>query len=145
MEARNPRYRERVEMTFHRANFLLDLGVRLVHMGPGWAVTELDVLDRHLQQNGFVHAGVQATMADHTAGCAAVSLIGAEEHVLTVEFKVNFLRAAGGKRLRCRSTVLRPGKTLSVVESEVFGADETRDVLVSKATVTLAVLTGAGW
>jgi len=145
MEARNPNYRERVETIFNRANFLRDLGVRLVDMGPGWALTELDVQERHLQQNGFVHAGVQATMADHTAGCAAASLIGADEYVLTVEFKVNFLRAANGNLLRCRSTVLRPGKTLSVCESEVLANAGSGDVLVSKATVTLAVLAGAGW
>jgi uncharacterized protein (TIGR00369 family) len=145
MEVRNPKYRERVALIFNRANFLRDLGVRLGDIGPGWAVTELDVQERHLQQNGFVHAGVQATMADHTAGCAAASMIGPDEYVMTVEFKVNFLRPAAAGRLRCKAAVLKPGKTLSVVESEVYAPGADGEVLASKATVTLAVLTGAGW
>ena len=35
-----------------------------------------------------MHAGILSTMADHTAGTAASTLIGLHQSVLTVEFKV---------------------------------------------------------
>ena len=101
----------------------------------------LDVAPRHLQQDRFIHAGVAATMGDHTAGGAAGTLVKPEETVLTVEFKINLLRPAVGQRLRCRAEVLRQGRTLSVVESAVFAQDGAAEALVAKLMVTLAVVT----
>jgi uncharacterized protein (TIGR00369 family) len=85
-----------------------------------------------------VHAGVQATVADHTAGGAAGTVARPGDLVLSVEFKINLLRPAVGDRLRCRATVLRQGKTITVAESEVFAASDGQEKLVAKATVTLA-------
>jgi len=57
-----------------------------------------------------------------------------------VEFKINLLRPAKGESLRCRAKVLKPGKTISVAESEVYAVADGKETLVSKATITLAVL-----
>lgn len=76
-------------------------------------------------------------MADHTAGCAAATLVRPNEMVLSAEFKINLLRPALGNRLRCRATVLKPGKTLIVAESEVYAVREGVEKLTAKATVTL--------
>ena len=56
---------------FAEAPFIAELGYDLVRIEPGFAETRLAVEPRHCQHHGFVHAGVQATMADHSAGCAA--------------------------------------------------------------------------
>ncbi len=93
-----------------------------------------------LQQDGFVHAGAQATMADHTAGGAAATLIEPDHMILTAEFKINLLRAAKGERLTCRAKVLKPGSRLIIVESEVQCEDEGTSKLVSKTTVSIAVV-----
>ena len=63
----NPQYEEATKQVFERAAFVADVasaGGDCSRHGE----TELDVLPRHYQQTGFVHAGVQATMADQTAG-----------------------------------------------------------------------------
>jgi uncharacterized protein (TIGR00369 family) len=132
--------REELERVFYAAPFVASLGIRLVTIGSGICETELDVEPRHLQQNGFVHAGVQATMADHTAGGAAATLIEPGHMVLTVEFKINLLRAAKGERLTCQSKVLKPGSQLIVVESEVLCDNEGTSKLVSKTTASIAVV-----
>ncbi len=142
MQVRNPEYKSVITQLFDQAAFVGEVGIQLVDLGPGWSETELIVKPKHLQQNAFIHAGVQATMADHTAGGAASTLIGEDEFVLTVEFKVNFLRAAQGERLRCRAEVLKPGRAFTVVESEVFALAEDKSAMVAKAMVTLAVLEG---
>lgn len=108
--------------------------------GAGLCESELLLEDRHRQQNGFAHAGVVATMADHTAGAAAVTELPSGIGVLTVEFKVNLLRPGGGNRLRCVSKALKVGKTLAVCESEVFARDGEVEKLIAKAMVTLAVV-----
>jgi uncharacterized protein (TIGR00369 family) len=152
MELQNPDFAAAVQGLFCRAPFITDLGLRLDSFAPGWCETVLEVEPRHLQQDGWIHAGVQATVADHTAGAAGISLVPAGHTVVTAEFKVNLLRPASGAVLRCRSQVLRPGRRLIVVESEIFcpGRPESArgltaerpdgSLLTAKATVTLAVV-----
>lgn len=140
MEPRNPEYARQVADIFRQAAFIVDVGYELASVQPGRVETRLVVRPRHLQQDGVIHMGVQATMADHTGGSAAGSLISAEQMVLTTGFTMNLLQAAVGEELRCRAQVLRAGRTLSVVESEVFAVSRGEETLVSKATVTLAVL-----
>jgi uncharacterized protein (TIGR00369 family) len=143
MKPRTPDFPGKVREIFHRAAFIDDLGIRLEDLGEGWCESALEVTPKHRQQDGYVHAGVQATIADHTAGGAAGTLAAEGELVLTVEFKINFLRPALGERLRCRATVLRHGKTLTVAESEVYAQRDGNEKLVAKATVTLALVPAA--
>jgi uncharacterized protein (TIGR00369 family) len=131
---------EEVNRIFTSAPFATDLGLRLESVGPGECTAVLPLERRHLQQDGFVHAGVQAAMADHTAGGAAASLLRKGQYVLSAEFKINLLRAAKGERLICRSRVLKAGAQLTVAESEVFCVASGEERLVSKTTVTLAVI-----
>lgn len=98
--------------------------------------TSLVVQERMRQQHGFVHGGVIATIADHTAGGAARSASGTKD-VLTVEFKINYLRPAQGERLRCVGTVLRAGKIAVVAESLVYCSQPEEEQLVAKLTETL--------
>ena len=127
-----------VRAMFAKANFINALGVAVTALGPGRCETELVVRPDHLQQDGFVHAGVQASLADHTAGGAAGMALEEGEAVLSIEFKINLLRPAVGQKLRAVAAVLRAGKTVVVTEAEVFSVEEGGEKLCSKATVTLA-------
>ena len=99
--------------------------------------SRLEVKPEHRQQDGFVHAGVMAAMADHTAGYAGFTVIPDTQQILTIEFKITFLRPAGGEQLLCRSRILRPGRQVLVAESEVFDQTEGEEKLAAKAQVTL--------
>jgi uncharacterized protein (TIGR00369 family) len=129
-----------MEEIFSQAPFIQSLGIRLGDLGVGWCETSLALEPRHLQQNGFVHAGVVATMADHTAGASAGSLAPEGKAVLTIEYKINLLRPGTGQALRCRAQVLRPGKRILVAESDVFATDGGVEKHIAKALVTLAVV-----
>lgn len=91
----------------------------------------------HSQQDGFVHAGVIATMADHTAGYAAYTKVSEAFRILTIEFKINFFKPAVGERIICRSKVVNNGRKIKVSESEVFAISDGQEKLVAKALVTL--------
>ncbi|MFC1811107.1 PaaI family thioesterase [Thermodesulfobacteriota bacterium] len=99
--------------------------------------TRLQVRSDHCQQDGFVHAGVMATMADHTAGYAAYTTVSEQFRILSIEFKINYFKPAVGDTLICRAKVINAGKTIIVSESEVFSISKDKEKLVSKATVTL--------
>jgi uncharacterized protein (TIGR00369 family) len=128
-----------VEKIFYEANFIRDLDIRLEKVGAGTCETSLVVQERLRQQHGFVHGGVIATIADHTAGGAARSVSGARD-VLTVEFKINYLRPAIGDRLRCSASVLRAGQSVIVAEAQVFATNAGKEDLVAKLTETLFVV-----
>lgn len=132
-----------LKTAFHAAPFISELGLELESIGAGQCVTVLELQPRHLQQYGFVHAGVLATMADHTAGAAAFTLVTQGCRVVTAEFKISMLRAAQGEKLVCRATVLKPGRQFSFVESEVSCVSAGKSRLVAKVTATMAVLADA--
>ncbi len=117
--------------------FIADVGYEAVKFKKGYLESKLKVLTRHRQQDDYIHAGVIATMADHTAGYAGFSLVPDDHRILTIEFKINFLDPAYGHGLICRSRILREGRQILVGESEVFDQRSDGEALVAKAIVTL--------
>lgn len=114
------------------------IGLMPVSLQHGEFVTCVKLKDHHLQQDGFVHAGVIATMADHTAGYAAYSVIPKGQRILTIEYKINYLQPATGGSLECKAWLLRPGKQVLITEAEVYAIDGTSRKLVAKAMHTMA-------
>jgi uncharacterized protein (TIGR00369 family) len=133
-------FHKAIEQGFRNAPFLEHLGITLADLGPGWCEAQLELKPWHLQQTGVAHAGVIATLADHTAGAAATTQLAPGEYVVSAEFKINLLRAARGERLHCRAEVLKPGQTLSVVEAEVFAERGGKREMVAKLNATMAIV-----
>jgi len=117
--------------------FIAEVGYEAINYQRGYLESRLKVLNHHRQQDNYIHAGVIATMADHTAGYAAFSLVPEDHRILTIEFKINFLNPAYGHALVCKSRILREGGQILVGESEVFDQRSDGEVLVAKAIVTL--------
>lgn len=140
MKPNNPEYELETRRVFDQAPFIRLLGAELVEFSPGICRTKIILNENHQQQDGFVHAGVQATLADHTCGTAAATLIAAGERVLTADFTVNLLRPAQGDVLECDARVIKQGRMLTVAEGEVFAVTDSSRKLVAKVTVTLAIV-----
>ncbi|MCX7770997.1 MAG: PaaI family thioesterase [Proteobacteria bacterium] len=132
--------KEKVLALFEDANFIKGIGIQPVRVKEGALKTKLNITSFHLQQHQFIHAGVISAIADHSAGAVATTLIDDDEEVLTVEFKINFLRPATGNTLFCDSKVIRGGRTIIVAESEVYSKESGKGKLFAKALVTLAVV-----
>jgi len=134
------RIKERVEDIFNKGNFVNDIGMRIRSIDVGKVETGIEIQKKHLQQHGFIHMGVQSTMADHTAGMCATTTIEEGKAILTTSFSMNLLRPAIGDSLRCVSTILKAGRNVVFVESEVFSRNKEIETLVSKSTVSLSVV-----
>ncbi len=95
------------------------LGARVSRLEKG--LVEISARNRpeFSQQDGFIHAGVLASLADSAGGYAALSLLPLRSRVLSVEFKMNFVRPASGNTVRGRGKVRKLGKTIAVCELEV--------------------------
>jgi uncharacterized protein (TIGR00369 family) len=138
-DLKHPAALERVRQLFEQARFLKHVGITLTDVGPGWAELAVAARPELTQGEGFLHAGLQATLADHASGTASGTLIGLDETVLAVEFKVTLLRPAAGERLTCRADVIRAGRRLMFTEAKVFahqGAD-VRQVASFSGTVAV--------
>jgi uncharacterized protein (TIGR00369 family) len=79
-------------------------------------------------------------MSDHTAGYAAYTLVSDDMRILTIEFKINFLKPAYGFALKCQSEVISQGKQIIVAQSTVFDVRDTHEKMVSKSTITLMTM-----
>ncbi len=121
------------------APFMVELGVGPTAIGAGPVAPELRVEKRHTQHTGVVHAGVMATMADHSMGAAAQSLAPAGHWVLTAELKTSLLRPALGERLVCEAQVLKPGRAITFTEAQVWAVSGQERTLVMKASATMAI------
>ncbi|MGE0426060.1 MAG: PaaI family thioesterase, partial [Reyranellaceae bacterium] len=80
--------------------------------------------------------------ADSAAGYAAFSLMPADASVLTVEYKLNLKRPGIGERLSARARVIRPGRTLSVVQADVYAIAAGTESLCVTSLQTLMCLHG---
>ena len=64
-----------IQKIFARAAFIRSLEIELVSFGTGWCEARVGVAPRFEQQHGLVHAGVLMTLADHTRGGAAATVV----------------------------------------------------------------------
>jgi len=112
-------------------------GFKVEKVDTGFFESRLTIRPEHKQQDGFVHAGVMATMADHTAGYSAYTIVPENKRILTIEFKINYFKPAKGSEIICKSRVLSGKKNIIVSESEIFAKSDKEEILVSKALVTL--------
>jgi len=119
MQAADAQFTTRVEESFARQRALQTIGAQLQTVTPGLVEIRLDFRPELGQQNGFLHAGMSATIADTAGGYAAMSLFGEGEDVLTTEFKLNLLAPAQGEYFVARGKVIKSGRSLSICQIEV--------------------------
>lgn len=118
-----------------RQPFSALLEARLDELAPGRAELSLSLRPQLQQQDGFVHGGVLAYLADNALTYAGGSVLGA---VLTAEFKINYLRPArDADRLVAVATVVGSGRTQAVCRCDVFLLRGGERVLCAAAQGTI--------
>lgn len=118
-----------VRASFARQGLMRAAGAVLTGLAPGRCTIELPFSDAVGQQRGFFHGGIVGALADTAGGYAAMALLPAGADVLTIEYKINFLRPASGERLVAEGAVLRSGRSVSVTRADVFVEQAGRRLL----------------
>lgn len=119
----HPDYAAAVRASFSRQGLMATIGARLVAVEPGHVVIELPFSGAVSQQQGLFHGAVIGAIGDNAGGYAALSLAPAGSEVLTVEYKINFVRPAAGSLLRATGHVIRAGRSVTVTRMEVTVGD----------------------
>lgn len=130
-----------IRTTLEAQGFTKLVGAEVVSVEPGVVVMALDRRPEVLQQNGLFHGGVIAYLVDNATTAAAGTMIDrTQRSVITAEYKINLVAPSNGERLTCRAEVVKPGRSLTVVEAKVHCRTDGADKLVAVALATIANL-----
>ncbi|MDO9377000.1 MAG: PaaI family thioesterase [Ferruginibacter sp.] len=130
---------EKIKQSFDRQGLMKTLNAKLISVEKGQVKISCEFSENITQQHGFFHAGVATSIADSACGYAALTMLTDNFDVLTIEFKVNFLKPAKTNKLIAIGKVLQSGKTLTVCDGFVY--DETETKLIAKMTATIISMT----
>ena len=128
---RDPDYEARVRESFGRQSHMSTLAATIAFIAPGEVHLAFPFAPQFCQQNGFMHAGAIASIADSANGYAAYTLAPADTDVLAVEFKINLLAPAKGAGFLACGRVQRAGRTLTVCEAQVFTEESPRTMIAT--------------
>jgi uncharacterized protein (TIGR00369 family) len=142
MKKLNPEYIERVTQFVNRCPYFELLSMKILDVGVGFSLLEVDLAEKHLQPFGFVHGGVYASIIDAAAFWSL--FCGIEDPnagATTVDFKLNYHSPTVSGKLIAKGRQIKLGKTLGYAEATV--TDEN-DRLLAHGTSTLMILPGNG-
>ena len=131
---------KRVEASFNRQGLMKTLNASLDKVQNGFVQISSEFNEGLSQQHNLFHAGVITSLVDSACGYAALTLMSIDKEVLTVEFKVNFLKPGATTKLIAIGKVIQSGKTLTVCEGNVY--DETGEKLIARMTATIMTIGG---
>lgn len=128
---------QRIRASFSAQGLMVTLGAELVRVAPGEVQIALLPRPALSQQHGYVHAGAITSVLDSACGYAALTVAPDGSDVLSVEFKINFVRPAVADRFVAIGKVVKAGKTLTVCQGEVIGEQGSRreTIAVMQATI----------
>ena len=140
LEPKDANFVEKVRDSFSRQPVMNLIGADLILIEAGKVDIKLNYHADLTQQNGFLHAGITATIADSACGYAAFTLMPAGADVLTAEYKINLLSPAKGEYFIAEGRVLKAGKSLSVVRGDVYAFSQGDKKLVATMLATVVSL-----
>ena len=135
-QAVDPDFETRVRDSFARQTAMRLIGARMERLEPGYCEIVLPFRDDLTQQHGLFHGGFTSAIADTACGYAAYTLFGADDTVMTVEYKINLLAPAEGEELVASAHVKKSGRTLTICEFEVTAAKGEEQMLCACGLAT---------
>ncbi len=140
----NHDFESRVRSSFNQQGIMNTINAELSLVKPGEVHIDIPYSRDITQQHGFVHAGIITTIVDSACGYAAFTLMPVNAEVLTVEYKVNFLAPAKGEKFTGIGRVLKPGRSVTVCQGEVWAYDNGRENLVAVMQTTMMTIQKTG-
>ncbi|MFN3953323.1 MAG: PaaI family thioesterase [Pararhodobacter sp.] len=141
-EPLDPNFKDRVKESFARQGFMTHLNAKLEVPAAGACDIRILFGPRVAQQHGYFHGGVVGALADAAGAYAGFTLLPSTATILTVEYKVNLIAPARGDILVARGRVLKGGRTLIVVRSDVSTSEKGVETVCATALVTMMALDG---
>lgn len=123
----------RIRESFAAQSLMTTFGASLLDISEGRVRIAAPILPIALQQQGFGHAGLTFSIGDSAAGYAALTMLPLDQEVVTAETKINLLAPARGDRLIASGRVIKAGRRMCIVASDVHA--EKDGVLIHVAAL----------
>ena len=120
-------------MTLDDVPFAKLLGIEVESVEPGHAVLSMKMRDDLMRNGGIAHGGAVATLIDSAMAFAIIQLLGENEHTVTVDITIHYLRPLSAGTARASARVVRAGKRVITVSAELF---DDNDKLAATAIST---------
>ena len=127
----------KIAQSFDNQPFMKTLGAQLDLIDHGNVIVSVKLKQSMMQQHGFGHAGVTFSIGDSAAGYAALTKMEENQEVLTSEMKIHLLSPVDGKILKAVGSVLKSGKRLIVVKSDIYSIKDEKEKLVATMLGTM--------
>jgi uncharacterized protein (TIGR00369 family) len=106
-----------------RVPFAKLLGIRLESYDTGVSTLVLPIREELKQNNGVVHGGAIASLIDTSTAIAILTVLQPHERFTTIDLTINYLRPLISGQARASARVLRAGRRVISVSSEVVNDD----------------------
>lgn len=110
---------ERLELINGCCEYNIRNGIFVTRADEELCVVEAELRPDTLNPNGMAHGGFVYSICDVAAG-TVVGVKQRSENFVTLSGNLYFLRPGKGRKLRCEARIIKPGRTVSVVETSVF-------------------------
>ena len=127
----------RIATSFAKQGLMTHWRAELLAVASGEVAFRLPLTERVTQQQGSMHGGAIAALADIACGYAALTQAPAGMEVNSVEFKLNCMRAARGQCIEAVGKVIKAGRTLAVCQADVFDLDKGERKLCAVMQATM--------
>lgn len=142
MKKPNPEYIKRIKELVNGSPYFSLLSMKILDIGIGFSVVEINLDQKHLQPFGLVHGGVFASIIDAAAFWAFFYEIEDQNTGATsVDLKLNYLSPATSGKLIAKGRQIKHGRTLGYAEAHV--TNESSKIL-AHGTSTLMIIPGKG-
>jgi uncharacterized protein (TIGR00369 family) len=110
-------------MTLDHVPFAKLLGIKVDSVEPGHAVLSMTLRHEHMRNNAIAHGGVIATLIDSAMAIAIMALLEENEHTVTVDLTIHYLRPVIEGSTKASARVVRAGRRVVTVSAELFDGE----------------------
>lgn len=121
-------------------HFINHVGIKLEKLSIGKATLSLTMEEVHLQQNGFLHGGVTATLCDVATGIAAYTCAPEGKNVVTADLNVRYLNPGVSGNIQTIGTVKKSGNLIFFCEAEVYDMLPDGKKLIATASAIMVAV-----
>jgi uncharacterized protein (TIGR00369 family) len=139
-QSKDPNFKNKIRKRLSGQHFMHHIGFDLSEITAGKIVGEMSLEQIHLQQYGFVHGGVSATILDIVMGFAAYTLMPIDKGVVTANISVDYLHPGDGEIIIAIGEVEKPGKKMVFTTGKVFVVKDGVRKQIASARAVMAVI-----
>lgn len=118
--------------------FFRMMGIEVTSFGDGKAKLSMQVRPDMLNGVGWLQGGLYAAIADEAMALALFTLLSRDAIIATVSETTSYIRGVRDGRIIAIADVIRMGRKVAFVESDVLKEDD--DTLLSRTTASFTIV-----